>query len=166
MADRLKLFSRILLGLFFLSISALALFAPVLQSIFSYPFGEGIYSFLSPACHQFPTRSLWILDRPFALCSRCFGGYLGLVLGLLFFRNSFSYAKRIAFGVILILPGILDGGIQLTSNYESTWLFRKYRTPVPVFVGHPDRPCSGRGILRWGVRETYPVFEFSHTISF
>ena len=38
----------------------------------------------------------------------------------------------------------------------------KFRTPVPVFVGHLFRPCSGRASLRQGVRETYPVFELSH----
>ena len=117
---------RILLGSFFLGIPLLAISAPVIQTAFGYPNGEGIYSFLSPICHQYPTRSLWILNRPFALCSRCFGGYFGLGLGFLLFRSQYKYYKRLIFGIGLLVPGVLDGLIQLWTSYESTNIIRLF----------------------------------------
>ena len=115
---------RILIGSFFLALPLLAISAPVIQTAFGYPNGEGIYSFLSPICHQYPTRSMWILNRPFALCSRCFSGYLGLSIGLFAIRSRYKYYKRLIFGIGLLIPGVLDGIIQLLTTYESTNIIR------------------------------------------
>jgi uncharacterized membrane protein len=41
-----------------------------------------LYFFFSHICHQIPDRSFHILDHQFAVCSRCFGVYFGLLLGL------------------------------------------------------------------------------------
>jgi|TARA_B100000809_G_scaffold257806_1_gene300031 uncharacterized membrane protein len=111
---------RVILGSFFLGLPLLAISAPIIQTTFGFPNGEGIYSFLSPICHQYPTRSLWILNRPFALCSRCFSGYFGLGIGFLFFRSQNNYLKRLILGIGLLIPGVLDGLIQLWTSYEST----------------------------------------------
>ncbi len=49
-----------------------------------------IYTFFSVLCHQMPERSFHIFDHQFAVCSRCFGVYFGLVFGFLvypFFRK-------------------------------------------------------------------------------
>jgi len=121
---KLDMLIRILLGSFFLVLSLLAISAPVIQTTFGYPNGENIYSVLSPICHQYPTRSLWILNRPFALCTRCFSGYLGLGIGLLVISSKTKYLKRLLFGIILIIPGVLDGLIQLWTNYEGTNIIR------------------------------------------
>ncbi len=110
--------------MFFILIPLIAISAPIIQTALGYPNGEGIYSFLSPICHQYPTRSLWVLNRPFALCSRCFSGYLGLGIGFLAVRSQFKYFKRFIFGIGLLIPGVLDGLIQLWSNYESTNIIR------------------------------------------
>ncbi len=40
-----------------------------------------IYNFYGYICHQMPERSLHILEHQFAVCSRCFGVYFGLLLG-------------------------------------------------------------------------------------
>lgn len=40
-----------------------------------------VYSFFSYICHQIPERSLHILGQQFAVCSRCFGVYTGLLAG-------------------------------------------------------------------------------------
>lgn len=42
-----------------------------------------IYNFFSFICHQMPDRSFHILEHQFAVCSRCFGVYFGLLAGLL-----------------------------------------------------------------------------------
>ncbi len=115
---------RIILGYLILSLSILAISAPILQSILGYPTGESIYSFLSPICHQFPTRSFWIMNRPFALCSRCFGGYLGLALGLMIIKNTTNYKKSALLGIAILFPGVFDGVFQLYTKYESTNILR------------------------------------------
>ncbi len=42
-----------------------------------------IYNFYSFICHQLPSRSFHIVGHQFGVCSRCFGVYFGLVIGLL-----------------------------------------------------------------------------------
>ena len=122
--QKIDIILRILFGSFFLALPFFAISAPIYQTVFGYPNGEGIYSFLSPICHQYPTRSLWILNRPFALCSRCFSGYLGLGIGLFAIRSQYKYLKRLILGIGLFIPGVLDGLIQLWSTYESTNIIR------------------------------------------
>lgn len=41
-----------------------------------------IYTFFSFVCHQMPERSFHIDGHAFAVCSRCFGVYLGLLAGI------------------------------------------------------------------------------------
>ena len=115
---------RIIFGSLFILLAFASFIAPIIQTYFGYPTGEGIYSFLSPICHQYPTRSFWIVNRPFALCSRCFSGYLGLGFGLLFIHQYFKCFKNIIFGILLLIPGIADGLLQLWTEYESTNILR------------------------------------------
>ncbi len=115
---------RVVMGAFFMGLALFALSAPIIQSSFGYPSGESIYSDLSPICHQYPTRSFWIMNRPMALCSRCFGGYFGVGFGLLLISTKMKYLKSLVVGVLLVIPGILDGLIQLGTQYESTNIIR------------------------------------------
>jgi uncharacterized membrane protein len=41
-----------------------------------------IYSFYSYICHQIPERSFHLFGHQFAVCSRCFGVYFGLLAGI------------------------------------------------------------------------------------
>lgn len=40
------------------------------------------YKFFGFICHQIPDRSFHILEHQFAVCTRCFGVYFGLLAGL------------------------------------------------------------------------------------
>ena len=102
----------------------LAAWAPVYQSWKGFPAGEGVYHLLNPFCHQYPTRSLWIWNRPFALCARCFAGYLGVLIACLFIWPSMGYGKRFIIGMALLLPGVIDPLVQLLTPYESTNILR------------------------------------------
>jgi uncharacterized membrane protein len=44
-----------------------------------------IYAFFSYICHQLPERSFHIFGHQFAVCSRCFGVYAGLLAGIAFY---------------------------------------------------------------------------------
>lgn len=41
-----------------------------------------LYTFFSYICHQLPDRSFHLVGEQFGVCSRCFGVYFGLVLGI------------------------------------------------------------------------------------
>lgn len=41
-----------------------------------------LYTFFSYICHQMPERSLHLAGHQLAVCSRCFGVYLGLLAGI------------------------------------------------------------------------------------
>ncbi|MFA5835025.1 MAG: DUF2085 domain-containing protein [Bacteroidota bacterium] len=117
------LFRRSIFVLYFL-IFSLAWLAPVTQHVNGYPAGENLYSLFSPVCHQYPTRSFWIFDRPWALCARCSSAYLGLALASFIPFAAFSYARRALFGIGLIILVAIDPLLQLFGFYESTNLLR------------------------------------------
>lgn len=125
------LYIRMLVFFTALSITILSILAPLRQSLYGFPNGESIYHLMTSICHQLPSRSFWILDLPFGLCSRCLLGYTGVAIAALFINCPSSYLKRFIIGFVLLLPGIADGLIQLMTSYESTNLIRS----VTGFIG-------------------------------
>ena len=57
--------------------------APVLAASGATGASVPIYKFFSYICHQLPARSFFLDGHQLAVCSRCFGVYLGLLLGFL-----------------------------------------------------------------------------------
>lgn len=55
--------------------------APVSKANGFLGFSLALYGFFSFICHQIADRSFYIFGEQFAVCSRCFGVYLGLVVG-------------------------------------------------------------------------------------
>lgn len=41
-----------------------------------------LYVAFRAVCHQRPERAIWIAGAPMAICARCFGIYLGAIIGL------------------------------------------------------------------------------------
>lgn len=71
-------------GLFIVSFwVAVIVAAPLLAASGLPGAAKPIYTFYSFLCHQLPERSFYAEGHPFAVCSRCFGVYFGLVLGFL-----------------------------------------------------------------------------------
>ena len=72
-------------------------------------------------CHCRPERSFFWRGRQFPLCARCTGQLAGLLLGIpLFALGRFPLPVC----VLLLLPMIADGTVQLLTRYESTSLRR------------------------------------------
>ena len=44
-----------------------------------------VYGFFSYLCHQMPSRSFHLDNHAFAVCSRCFGVYFGLLFGFVIY---------------------------------------------------------------------------------
>lgn len=57
--------------------------APVAAASQLKGFAEPVYGFFGYVCHQIPERSFFLIGNQFAVCSRCFGVYFGLLAGLL-----------------------------------------------------------------------------------
>jgi uncharacterized membrane protein len=82
-------------------------------------------TFMRYICHQRPDRCFKINNKPMALCSRCFGFYLGFMVGLIIpLVLWWIYDLEILFlGFILIIsliPMGLDGLTQLMGYRESS----------------------------------------------
>lgn len=57
--------------------------APAAKAFGAASVSEPVYGFFSYVCHQMPERSFHLMGEKFAVCSRCFGVYFGLLAGFL-----------------------------------------------------------------------------------
>lgn len=104
------------------------------------------YAFGALVCHQRPDRSFTIQENQLPVCERCLAVELGMALvfgaavvilppfgffaslGPFLPRRLRGRAGALAVGLVLMLPMVLDGGLQLMTPYVST-------TPVRVITG-------------------------------
>lgn len=75
----------------------------LLPPVLPHSFAEPLYRFFGPICHQIPERSIHAFGAPMAVCSRCFGIYFGLLVG------------------VAIYP--IWRGAQITEPISRVWLF-------------------------------------------
>lgn len=87
-----------------------------------------IYTFFSFLCHQIPSRSFHIESHAFAVCTRCFGVYSGLLLGFivyLFLRSIEEIEPLPRFWLFLALvPMAIDWSLGFFEIWENTSLSR------------------------------------------
>ena len=101
----------------------MAYLAPVVQELIGFPNGESIYAILSNICHQYPLNSFWVLDRPFAICARCFSAYLAIfIMSILFLRNRIKLG--FITGLILIFFATVEPISAIATSYESNLFTR------------------------------------------
>ena len=104
-------------------IIGMAYLAPVVQELIGFPNGESIYAILSNICHQYPLNSFWVLDRPFAICARCFSAYLAIfIMSILFLRNWIKLG--FITGLILIFFAAVEPISAIATSYESNLFTR------------------------------------------
>ncbi len=116
----------------FSSIAALWVFLIILA-----PFSEAnnlagianpIYNFFGFLCHQDSARSFYLAGQPFAVCARCFGVYLGLLIGAglyIFFRplEETNPLPRLWLFLALI-PMAIDWSLGFFGIWENTHFSR------------------------------------------
>lgn len=76
-----------------------------------------------PLCHSRPDRAFCYRGRYFGLCARCTAMYLGGLLTLVsasVWRPSLAPNVVTALGLLLMVPGGVDGTTQMFWNREST----------------------------------------------
>ncbi len=87
-----------------------------------------IYTFFSYVCHQIPERSLHITGHQMAVCSRCFGVYFGLLVGILVYPlwrhvDEIEAIPR-AWLFLSLIPITIDWTLTVFGFWENTHLSR------------------------------------------
>lgn len=72
-------------------------------------------------CHCRPDRSFIIRHRRFPICARCTGELVGMLISLV---CCFFFFPPVWLGLLLMVPMVIDGFVQLKTSYESTNLRR------------------------------------------
>lgn len=73
---------------------------------------------ISFGCHQIPHRSFFYKEKQFPLCARCTGILIGYMVGVVC-TMIWGYLS-INLSLMLIIPLVIDGGIQYVTKKEST----------------------------------------------
>lgn len=111
--------STLIIGLTAFGLLVAAAAAPIGNSLIGYPSGEKFYQFLEPICHQFPTLSFWLFEHPMALCARCTGGYLGVMLGAILMSKlapRYGLLPVYAGGLTVLFLAVLEALIHPTDD--------------------------------------------------
>lgn len=106
----------------------LTLLAPVAEANNYCAVSNPIYKFFSYLCHQMDSRSFHIRERPFAVCTRCFGVYFGLFFGFLLY----PFLRRIeeteplprVWLFLALFPMAIDWSLGFFEIWENTQLSR------------------------------------------
>lgn len=105
----------------------LILAAPVAASVGSEVSGS-LYGFFGYICHQLPDRSFFIFGHKFAVCSRCFGVYFGLLLGMAAYpllRPMEESSPLPRFWLFAsMIPMAIDWSLGVFEVWENTFLTR------------------------------------------
>ena len=100
------------------------LLAPVAAASNLQTVSNPIYSFFSYLCHQMPERSFHLENHAFAVCSRCFGVYFGLLAGFIvypFFRSIEETEPLPRFWLFLsLVPISIDWSLGVFGIWENT----------------------------------------------
>lgn len=105
---------RLIVASVWMALCLLAAGAPFLAHLGQYAPSSAIYLVFSNVCHQMPERSFSLLGFPFAICHRCFGIYLGLVIGSLVPVAFSTPEKRRIWIAAASLPLLIDTALPFT----------------------------------------------------
>lgn len=87
-----------------------------------------LYYFFSLICHQLSERSFHFAGEPFAVCSRCFGVYFGLLVGFAIYplwSNLDNIEPLSKFWLFAsLIPMSIDWGLTFFGIWENTQLSR------------------------------------------
>jgi len=109
----------------------LILLAPVAEANNLNSIPASLYNFFSYLCHQISERSFHFENHAFAVCSRCFGVYLGLLFGLSVYPFLRPIEKTESFPrlwlFLAMIPMAVDWALGVFGIWENT-LFSRFLT--------------------------------------
>lgn len=98
--------------------------APIAQANGIAALSSPLYHFFSFICHQIPERSFHIGTEQFAVCSRCFGVYFGLLFGFVVYplwRNIDEIEPIPRFWLFLsLIPIAIDWSLTMFGIWENS----------------------------------------------
>lgn len=102
--------------------------APLARSGGEEAIASPIFTLFGFICHQIPDRSPHLAGEPFAVCSRCFGIYFGLLFGVAIYPAwravySIEPPRRIWLFAALI-PVAVDASLTIFGIWENTHISR------------------------------------------
>jgi len=104
------------------------LLAPIAEANGFSSVSNSIYKSFSFLCHQMPERSFHLENHAFAVCSRCFGVYFGLLFGFViypFIRSIETTEPLPRFWLFLaLIPMGVDFSLGFFEIWENTHLSR------------------------------------------
>lgn len=68
-------------------------------------------------CHQLPERSFFWKGYQFPVCARCTGMIVGYIASLIY--GTFFEKLKVIIEIIFIIPMLVDGTLQLFTQYRS-----------------------------------------------
>lgn len=87
-----------------------------------------IYGLFGFICHQIPERSFFLFGHQLAVCSRCFGVYTGLLIGLVIYplwRRIDNVEPLPRFWLFAsMIPILLDWSLTILGIWENTFASR------------------------------------------
>ena len=87
-----------------------------------------VYTAFSPICHQMPERSFELLGFPWAVCHRCSGIYLGVLLAAVFYtaipHRLTAHDMRRHWVVAAAAPLVIDVGLTAAGVWDNVPLSR------------------------------------------
>lgn len=97
-------------------------------------------------CHCRGDRSFYYKGQKFPICARCTGELVGMIVSLF---SCFFFRLSITTSLLILIPMILDGVVQMVTDYESNNV-RRFITGV----------LFGYGIIMLFVITSIMAFEF------
>lgn len=108
-----------------------SLISPIAAHFKNYELSAQMTYIFAHSCHQRPERTFWILGYPVALCCRCLGFYIGVVIGsilVLFKKLNFKFKAFVILALICVIDIMLNYIFNIsTANF--------IRFPVGLTMG-------------------------------
>lgn len=104
------------------------------------PFSAAVYLMGDANCHQLSERSFYLNGNEMPFCARDVGIFIGLVAGMIIVLLASPRFSWIAL-ILLVLPILVDGGVQYAGGYESNNALRLLTgtlggVAASYFLGH------------------------------
>lgn len=96
-----------------------SLLAPIFASAKYYIYADKLYGLLSASCSQEAMRSFWINGYQMAICSRCLGIYLGVIIASILglFNKNFNNLGLLIFFILGFGEKAIEMFIWNSNNY-------------------------------------------------
>jgi uncharacterized membrane protein len=106
------------------SVVALIVLAPLARAGGHPLLSQVCYQVFHAACHQMPERSFYLAGYPLAVCARCFGLYVGGLLGVAAYPLARPVARRDSpervWLILAVLPTTVDFALGFFGIWENT----------------------------------------------